>query len=103
LSVIHNDNTSFSKLFLFDSTTISLFSDVMKGVGRKPKNDGRKKEGLKVHIMIDAHSNTPEFVKISETKRHNTIKFSIVFKSAYSFHQFTRCFLAGRKSPKSIH
>lgn len=71
LSVSRIDNTSFSKLFIFDSTTIRLFSDIMKGVGRNPKNDGKKKGGLKVHMMIDAHSDTPEFVKISEAKRHS--------------------------------
>jgi hypothetical protein len=28
----------------FDSTTVSLFSEVMKGVGRNPKGEGRKRE-----------------------------------------------------------
>ncbi|MBK8519263.1 MAG: hypothetical protein IPL55_24140 [Saprospiraceae bacterium] len=37
----------------------------MKGVGRNPKDDGRKKGGLKVHMLIDAHADTPAFVKIS--------------------------------------
>jgi hypothetical protein len=59
LSVSRIDNVSFSKLFIFDSTTIGLFSDIMKGVGRNPKNEGKKKGGLKVHMMIDAHSYTP--------------------------------------------
>lgn len=40
----------------------------MKGVGINPKHEGKKKGGLKVHMMIDAHSDTPEFVKISEAK-----------------------------------
>ena len=43
LSVSRLDNVSFSKLFIFDSSTIRLFSDVMKGVGRNPKNAGKKK------------------------------------------------------------
>lgn len=71
LSVSRIDRVSFSKLFIFDSSTIRLFSDIMKGVGRNPKNDGKKKGGLKVHMMIDAHSDTPEFVKISEAKLHD--------------------------------
>lgn len=54
LSVSRIDKTSFSKLFIFDSTTIRLFSDIMKGVGRKPENEGKKKGGLKVYMMIDA-------------------------------------------------
>ena len=58
LSVIRIDKISFEKLFIFDSTTIKLFSDIMKGVGRNPKNEGKKKGGLKVHMLIDAHSQT---------------------------------------------
>ncbi len=100
LSVSRIDNTSFSKLFIFDSTTIGLFSDVLKGVGRNPKNDGKKKGGLKVHMMIDAHSDTPEFVKISEAKEHdkNFLKYlslaphsMIVFDRAYNHYlQFAK-------------
>jgi len=33
----------FEKFYAFDSTTISLFSDILKGVGRNRKDDGRKK------------------------------------------------------------
>ena len=42
------------EVLLIDSTTIRLFSDVLKGVGRNPKNDGKKKGGLKVHMLTDA-------------------------------------------------
>ena len=71
LSVSRIDKVSFEKLFIFDSSTIKLFSDVMKGVGRNPKNEGKKKGGLKVHMLIDAHSQTPTFVKISEARSHD--------------------------------
>jgi hypothetical protein len=77
LSVSRIDNVSFAKLFIFDSSTIRLFSDIMKSVGRNPKHDGKKKGGLKVHMMIDAHSDTPEFVKISEAKLHDKNFFAI--------------------------
>jgi hypothetical protein len=100
LSVSRIDNVSFSKLFIFDSSTIRLFSDIMKGVGRNPKNEGKKKGGLKVHIMIDAHSDTLEFVKISEAKQHdkNFLKYlqlaahsMIVFDRSYNHYlQFAR-------------
>jgi hypothetical protein len=100
LSVSRLDKVSFEKLFLFDSTTIRLFSDVMKGVGRNPKNEGKKKGGLKVHMLVDAHSDTPEFVRISEAKSHdkNFIKYltlpkhsMIVFDRAYNHYlQFAR-------------
>lgn len=96
LSVSRIDNVSFSKLFIFDSSTISLFSDIMKGVGRNPKNEGKKKGGLKVHMMIDAHSDTPTFVKISEARQHDknflqhlqlAAHSMIVFDKAYNHYR----------------
>lgn len=100
LSVSRIDNVSFSKLFIFDSSTIRLFSDIMKGVGRNPKHEGKKKGGLKVHMMIDAHSDTPAFVKVSEAKQHdkNFLQYlqlaahsMIVFDRAYNhYQQFAR-------------
>ena len=70
LSVSQIDKISFNTLFIFNSGTIRLFSQVMQGVGRNPKGEGKKKSGLKVHMLIDAHSQTPTFVKISEAKSH---------------------------------
>jgi hypothetical protein len=100
LSVSRIDKISFDKLFIFDSSTIRLFSQVMKGVGRNPKGEGKKKGGLKVHMLIDAHSQTPTFVKISEAKSHdkNFIQYlnlaphsMIVFDRAYNHYlQFAK-------------
>ena len=42
------EGVSFEEFFAFDSTTITLFSAIMKGVGRNPKGDGKKKGGLMV-------------------------------------------------------
>lgn len=99
-SVSRIDKVSFEKLFIFDSSTIRLFSQVMKGVGRDVKGDGKKKGGLKVHMLIDAHSQTPTFVKISEAKSHdkNFIQYlnlaphsMIVFDRAYNHYlQFAK-------------
>ena len=52
LSVSRIDKISFDKLFIFDLSTIRLFSQVMKGVGRNLKGEGKKKGGLKVHMLI---------------------------------------------------
>lgn len=92
LSVSRIDNVSFSKLFIFDSSTIRLFSDVMKGVGRNPKNEDKKKGGLKVHMMIDAHSDTPEFVKISEAKLHDKNFLQYLHLAAHSMIVFDRAY-----------
>jgi len=95
LSVSRIEGVSFNDFYIFDSTTIRLFSDIMKGVGRNPKGDGKKKGGLKVHMMIDAHADTAKFVKISEAKMHDK-KFlnylilptgsMIVFDKAYNHY-----------------
>jgi hypothetical protein len=37
----------FEQFYAFDSTTIRLFSEVMKGVGRNPKGDGTGKKANK--------------------------------------------------------
>jgi len=71
LSVSRIEKVTFEKLFIFDSTTIRLFSDIMKGVGRNPKDDGKKKGGLKVHMMIDAHADCATCARISEAKAHD--------------------------------
>ena len=95
LSVSRIKDVSFDKLYIFDSTTIRLFSDIMKGVGRNLKGFGKKKGGLKVHMLIDAHSDSAKFVKISEAKSHdkNFLKYlilpigsMIVFDKAYNHY-----------------
>ncbi len=96
LSVSRKEKVSFEKFYAFDSTTISLFSDVMKGVGRNPKDDGKKKGGLKVHMLTDVHADTAVFAKISQAKMHdkkflqhlNPAKGSmLVFDKAYNYYQ----------------
>jgi hypothetical protein len=89
---------TFKEVLLIDSTTIRLFSDVLKGVGRDPKNDGKKKGGLKVHMLIDAVQSVGKFIKITEAKVHdkNFLKeldlishSMVVFDRAYNYyHQF---------------
>ena len=83
------------EVLLIDSTTIRLFSDVLKGVGRNPKNDGKKKGGLKVHMLIDAVQSVGRFIKISEAKVHdkNFLKdlelkphSMVVFDKAYNYY-----------------
>jgi hypothetical protein len=100
LSVSRIEGVSFDKLYIFDSTTISLFSDILKGVGRNPNGEGKKKGGLKVHMMTDAHSDTAKYAVISEAKLHdkNFLKYltlpcgsMIVFDKAYNhYYQFAR-------------
>ena len=50
-----------AKLYVMDSTTISLFSQVLRGTGRNP-NNGKKKGGIKAHTIIDENIDLPMFV-----------------------------------------
>jgi len=86
---------TFKEVLLIDSTTIRLFSDILKGVGRNPKNDGKKKGGLKVHMLIDAVQSVGRFIKITAAKVHdkNFLKelelishSMVVFDRAYNYY-----------------
>lgn len=57
-------------LKIIDSSTITLFSDILKGVGRKPLN-GKKKGGIKMHTMINAMEDVPCLVKFSSAAKHD--------------------------------
>ncbi|MCV6630067.1 MAG: IS4 family transposase [Flavobacteriaceae bacterium] len=79
-------------LKIVDSTTISLFSDILKGVGRNPIN-GKKKGGIKMHTMINALEDVPCLIRFTNAAKHdhtflkelNLEKGSfIVFDKAYN-------------------
>ena len=101
LSDSRKEGISFTQFFAFDSTTIRLFSEVLKGVGRKLKGHGKQKGGMKVHMLTDVHADSAKFVKMSEARMHDK-KFlqylnylqsgcMIVFDKAYNFYlQFAK-------------
>ena len=91
---------TIKELFIVDSTTIRLFTDILKGVGRNPKNDGKKKGGLKVHMLIDASQSIAKFVKITAAKMHDKQFMKeiqvpaysmLVFDKAYNFYRQFAC------------
>lgn len=100
LSVSRLEGLSIKELYIVDSTTIRLFSDILKGVGRNPIGDGRKKGGLKVHMLIDAVQSVGKFMRITEAKMHDKNFLQdirvpaysmLVFDKAYNYyHQFAR-------------
>ena len=60
------------RLQIIDSTTISLFSDLLfKGVGRNPKT-GKKKGGIKVHTNIHANEGVPSDVRFTSAATHDS-------------------------------
>jgi hypothetical protein len=55
---------------IVDSTTISLFKDILSCVGRKAK-DGKSKGGIKVHTVINADEKVPSLVWFSPATTHD--------------------------------
>ncbi len=70
LSDIRDSKLDLKRLFMIDSTSISLFKTILKAVGRNPLN-GKKKGGIKAHILINAQENTPILVRYSSAARHD--------------------------------
>lgn len=58
------------RLYIMDSSTITLFKEILKGVGRNSKN-GKKKGGIKAHTIIKASENVPCLVRYSAAARHD--------------------------------
>lgn len=88
---------NIKELYIVDSTTIQLFSSlIFKGVGRNPKDGGKKKGGLKVHMLIDALQDVGKFVKVTAANVHDS-KFlneltlnpfsMVVFDKAYNHYK----------------
>src|ERR1022692_2533400 len=65
------DKSIDHRLFIFDSTTIELFSEVMQGVGLKRVN-GKRKGGVKAHVLIKSDEDIPRFVHLTAAKRNDT-------------------------------
>jgi hypothetical protein len=63
-------DADMKRLYIMDSTTITLFKEILKGVGRNPK-EGRKKGGIKAHTIIKASENVPCLIRYSEAARHD--------------------------------
>jgi hypothetical protein len=58
------------RLYILDSTTISLFKAILKPAGRKRK-DGKSKGGMKVHTLLNAQTNMPSFIKYTAAALHD--------------------------------
>ena len=61
-----------NRLQIIDSTTISLFSNLLfKGVGRHPKC-GKKKGGIKVHTNIHANEGVPSDIRFTSAATNDS-------------------------------
>lgn len=57
-----------NRLFIIDSTIVSLFSDVMQSTGSYGLN-GKKKGGVKAHVLVRAKDNLPCFIRLTHGKK----------------------------------
>jgi hypothetical protein len=74
-------DADMKRLYIMDSTTISLFKDILQGVGRNPK-EGKKKGGIKAHTIIKASENVPCLIRYSEAVRHDHMFLEEVYSLA---------------------
>lgn len=72
-------NEVLAHLYILDSTTISLFSQILKGVGRNPKN-GKKKGGIKAHTVIKFDAELPSFVDMTAAAVHDRNRMDSLLK-----------------------
>ncbi len=57
-------------LYMMDSTTITLFDNILKGVGRHSKS-GKKEGGMKVHTVMKYHVGVPMVVQLTSAATHD--------------------------------
>lgn len=72
-SVLSDSRKTYSwedRLEIIDSTTISLFQDVLRCVGRNPIN-GKRKGGIKVHTQMNLQQKVPSLIWFSDAATHD--------------------------------
>jgi len=57
---------------IFDSTTMSLFKDILSCVGRKPKS-GKSKGGIKMHTIINVDERVPKMIWFSSAATNDHV------------------------------
>lgn len=60
-----------SKLYIADSTTVSLFQEVMRNAGR-PAANGKRKGGIKVHTLMRSDEDVPCLIRFTAAAAHDS-------------------------------
>lgn len=84
------------RLFIVDSTTITLFSTALKGVGVKGAN-GRRKGGAKAHVLMRSKDQTPCFVHISAAIESDRLFMPMLQLPPHSIIVMDRAYVNYRK------
>lgn len=61
----------FSRLFIVDSTTISLFQEILRNAGPSALN-GKRKGGIKAHTLMKADEDVPQLVRLTAAISNDT-------------------------------
>ena len=72
-SIISDSRQTYAwenRLEIIDSSTISLFKDILSCVGRK-SNTGKRKGGIKVHTQINLQDRVPKLIWFSAATTHD--------------------------------
>jgi hypothetical protein len=78
-----------ARLFIFDSTTIELFSEIFKGVGLKPVN-GKRKGGIKAPVLMKADEDVPRFIYLNHARGNDMVLVPMLKLPAGSIVTFDR-------------
>jgi len=89
LSDSQTNNELLKRIFIIDSTTISLFKAILKCVGRKPL-DGKSKGGIKVHTMLNAYEEVPQLIHFTDAVTHDHTFLSKVKLQPHQIALFDR-------------
>ncbi|ALO17360.1 Transposase [Salinivirga cyanobacteriivorans] len=74
---------------IIDSSTISLFKDILKCVGRHPKT-GKKKGGIKLHATINADETAPKMVWLTSAATHEHVLLNSLKHNANTIYVFDK-------------
>lgn len=78
-----------NRLYIMDSTTISLFQEILKNAGPSPMN-GKRKGGIKAHTLIKADQDVPQLVRLTAGATNDTTFMRQVDLPAGSILTFDR-------------
>ena len=82
-----------NRLQIIDSTTITLFSNLLfKGIGRNPKS-GKKKGGIKVHANIHANEGVPSDIKFTSAATNDSFMLKPVNYTSGDILAFDRAYI----------
>ena len=79
------------KVEVFDSTTITLFKEILKGAGRNP-SEGEKRGGVKVFAKMNLAEGVPDFICIRSAATNENIFLKVMQLQEYGIAVFDKGF-----------